>query len=551
MISTVASPHPARSRPAFTLPRISAGAIAAGLIVASSVASLLYIWLWCPFDLAPDEAHYWDWSRHLDYSYYSKGPLVAWLIRGSCEFLGSLSVAVTGNLAAAVRTPAVLCHAAILAGWYVIAAGVFRSQRLGLIVIACGSLLPVMRAGAVLMTIDPPFLACWCWALVSVWKALDRERVAWWCAAAVFVCFGTLAKYTMLLFPAAVVGYLLFHRRSEFRKPGVWLFLSGAVLGWVPVLVWNARHEWVSFRHVLGQVGAGQSNGGGIRWDGAAGLLMGQFGMMFAFAMVAFLAAAVRFRPTRERDPGVRLLWWVSVPVWCVFAVTSFLKPGQPNWPAPAYIGGLVLAVAWTRERLDRPNARWVRLAVAFSVVSAVAVVVCLHFPGLVRPIVGELAGQPTEARPFPARRFDFTTRLWGWQELAATVDDCRTRVQATGEEPVIAGTHWTLPGQLGFWCHAHPDVYAIGIANGSDRHSQYDLWRPNPIANAQAFLGRTFVIVGDIGPEVIQAFKWCEPPIRVVHAGYGVPIAGWSVWVCHGFRGFALESRPSAGSRY
>ena len=27
--------------------------------------------------------HYWDWSRHLDWSYYSKGPLVAWLIRGS------------------------------------------------------------------------------------------------------------------------------------------------------------------------------------------------------------------------------------------------------------------------------------------------------------------------------------------------------------------------------------------------------------------------------------------------------------------------------------
>ena len=36
-----------------------------------------------PLDLAGDEAHYWDWSRRLDLSYYSKGPLVALIIRAS------------------------------------------------------------------------------------------------------------------------------------------------------------------------------------------------------------------------------------------------------------------------------------------------------------------------------------------------------------------------------------------------------------------------------------------------------------------------------------
>ncbi|NBU73007.1 MAG: hypothetical protein EBS53_16470, partial [Bacteroidetes bacterium] len=41
---------------------------------------LAYLAWLCPYNLAQDEAHYWDWSRHLDWSYYSKGPLVAWLI---------------------------------------------------------------------------------------------------------------------------------------------------------------------------------------------------------------------------------------------------------------------------------------------------------------------------------------------------------------------------------------------------------------------------------------------------------------------------------------
>ena len=31
--------------------------------------------------LAQDEAQYWDWSRTLQLSYYSKGPLIAYLIR--------------------------------------------------------------------------------------------------------------------------------------------------------------------------------------------------------------------------------------------------------------------------------------------------------------------------------------------------------------------------------------------------------------------------------------------------------------------------------------
>src|SRR5205809_7259823 len=109
---------------------------AALLIVAAAVLRLLYLAFDCPLDLAPDEAHYWHWSRHLDWSYYSKGPLVAWLIRGSCELFGPLSVWLVGTEVFAVRLPAVLCNGVLLAGWYVLAAGALRSPRAGLAVVA-------------------------------------------------------------------------------------------------------------------------------------------------------------------------------------------------------------------------------------------------------------------------------------------------------------------------------------------------------------------------------------------------------------------------------
>ena len=50
-----------------------------GSLLVLSVFRIFYI-LHGPLDLGPDEAHYWEWSRHLDLSYYSKGPMIAYLI---------------------------------------------------------------------------------------------------------------------------------------------------------------------------------------------------------------------------------------------------------------------------------------------------------------------------------------------------------------------------------------------------------------------------------------------------------------------------------------
>src|SRR5215213_10072128 len=99
-------------------------------VFAVTAARLLYLAFACQLDLAPDEAHYWDWSRNLDWSYYSKGPLVAWLIRASCELFGPLSTSLTGGEMVAVRLPAVVCGSLLIVGLYVLTVQVFRSDSL-------------------------------------------------------------------------------------------------------------------------------------------------------------------------------------------------------------------------------------------------------------------------------------------------------------------------------------------------------------------------------------------------------------------------------------
>ena len=516
------------------------------LLIAFSVGlSLFYTWFCCPLDLAADEAHYWDWSRHLDWSYYSKGPLVAWLIRASCEVFGGLSLSITGNLSAAVRLPAALCHGAILGGSYILASGALRSSRAALAIVAIEMVFPLVRAGSVLMTIDPPFLACWCWAMVCVWKGVilardSRSSLRWWIGSAVFAALGTLAKYTMALFPVAVLGYLLVHHRSEFSKKGIWILLFGAAVCWIPIAVWNGNHDWVSFRHVFGQVGGAEPfRDQGIRWLGPLVFIGGQAGILLLTSLLAFLAAGWRFRPTQQRDAGLRLLWWSSIPVWCLFATASFVKSGQLNWPAPAYLGGMILAGAWIQEQWSGKYTRLIRSCVWGTLAVSLLATAMIHFPGFMRAGLAKLARTPSEEKPLPVRQLDISARLMGWKSLASEVDRIRTDITlSTGEEPVLAGTHWTLPGQLGFYCDGHPTVYSLGIVNGSDRHSQYELWRPNPEKDAQAFRGRTFVVVGQLGPGSISCFETIEKAIPVKFTQDGVPIAAWNIWICRGFSG-------------
>src|SRR5438270_4309761 len=112
--------------------------LAASLIVAAAAIHVLYLAYHCPLDLAPDEAHYWDWSRHLDWSYYSKGPLVAYLIRAGCLLAGAWSRHLTSTDMLAVRLPAVVCGSLLLISLYVLTVQVFGRERLALGVVALG-----------------------------------------------------------------------------------------------------------------------------------------------------------------------------------------------------------------------------------------------------------------------------------------------------------------------------------------------------------------------------------------------------------------------------
>jgi hypothetical protein len=510
------------------------------LILAAAGSSAAYLARGCLLDLAPDEAHYWDWSRHLDWSYYSKGPLVAYLIRLGCALAGPWSERLTATDVLAVRLPAAVCGGLLLVSLYLLTIQVYGSPRRACFVIALALTLPVLAAGSSLMTIDAPYTCCWGWALVFGAQAV-LKRSAWaWPLAGLAVGLGILAKYTMVLWLPSLGLFLLTspeHRRLLVR-PGFWLMIAVAFLCTLPILWWNAQHGWVTFRHVGGQAGVHER----FHWLGPLNFVAVQFALLLGYWFVVWAAGMVRHRPWREPDAGVRYLWWMSAVMFGVFLVFGFKTGGgEPNWPITAYISGLVLSAAWLVEQLRSPRAgyrRWTAGGLSGACAAGVVLILVMHHSAVARPVLAWLSGPPTPERPCPIRRLDPTCRLRGWRYLAAEVDRRRCDLRAEGSDPLLAAASWSLPGEIGFYCEGRPVVYSFGPVIG-DRHSQYDFWRPNPLADAERFLGRTFIYVGPVTPEFARAFARIEPSRRVTYEEDGCPIAAWDVTVCRGYRGF------------
>jgi hypothetical protein len=296
-------------------------------------------------------------------------------------------------------------------------------------------------------------------------------------------------------------------------------------------------------RHVSGQ--AGLQDRQGVIWLGPFEFVAVQFLLLLGFWFVAWAAAMVVHRPWRESDLGLRYLWWMSAPMFVVFLLFSLTTHEEPNWPITAYLSGLVLATGWLAERLHSPlgHQRMTTLAgLLGSCALGLFVILLMHHSEWLGPTLVRLSGPVTPQHPLPRRRFDPTCRLRGWQTLGAEVDRLREHLRARAIDPLLAATSWTVPGELGFYCREHPQVYSFGLALG-DRHSQYDLWDPNPLTEPEHFRGRTFIVIGDVSPLLRDAFDEIETSHRVTHRESGQPVSQWTVTVCRGFRGFPKQA--------
>ncbi|HSE95497.1 MAG TPA: glycosyltransferase family 39 protein, partial [Methylomirabilota bacterium] len=355
-------------------------------------------------DLSPDEAHYWEWSRRLDLSYYSKGPLVAYAIRGLTALLGDSAFAIRSGAAAL----------SLVGAWalYRLGSETFGRAAPGALAVIGLQLTPLVWAGSLLMTIDSPFLVLWSLLLLALHRALTCGSITAWMGAGLALGLGVLAKYTALFAVPGVALYLWRapEARRVLRQPGPCLAALVALVVVSPVLVWNARQGWISARHV-----ASQGRGGGLTLGHLVDFVGSQVGVLTP--LVAGLLAwgawhALREGLGRGREP-YRFLAAFGIPILAFYLVVALQGKVQANWAAAAYPS---LAIATAGLLLERRAAATPRGRRAQNwLLGATA--------GLA--LLVSLVGHVPDRLGLPPR-LDPTLRLRGWRELGARVAELR-----------------------------------------------------------------------------------------------------------------------------
>ncbi len=337
-------------------------------------------------ELAPDEAVYWSWSRHLAGGYFDHPPLIAWI--------NWLSTRTFGSTQFAVRLPAATAAFASVAILIAMSRRLF-SDDIASYVGLMWLMGPLLAVIATISTPDSPAvlfstLALSCVVLIAqqddaLGAEIDRQSAApmLWIAFGFFCGVAMLAKYTTILVPASVFFALLTSPSGRFHLRRPWIYLAAllALIVFSPVIWWNYKHDWASFgfqlRHgtAADETATQSVRAGGFR--GAANLAAYVGGqamvwtpILFAVTLVALFGGWRNYRRIAQVDR--MLLWCATVPL-ILFAAASWRKLGEVNWPMFTWFPASLLIGRYLMNDVTGARRRWVwegcKLALVFAIV--------------------------------------------------------------------------------------------------------------------------------------------------------------------------------------
>lgn len=367
------------------------GWLAPALIIVLGVTALRVMLLaFDRLDLFVDEAQYWLWGRELAFGYYSKPPLIGWLIRAVTTLAGS-------DAPFWVRLPAPLLHAATALILARIAAE--TAGRRAAVWVAAGYVtLPMVAVGSLLISTDTvmfPLLALSLWAWRRVLAGQGQGMAA---LAGLSLGLGALAKYAALYYlgGAALAAALL---------PGAWpgrraalTALGVCLLVLSPNLIWNAVNGFPTFAHTADNIGwiADPGTELGLNPGELANFLGMQLEVFGPLSALAFAALTLRW----HRRTWDNRLWLIfALPILALISVEALLDRAYANWAAAAWLPATLVVFAWAARR-PRLGAAMLALNALSCIVLPLATLAPMALTGTGgRPLLARYLGRAEVSR--------------------------------------------------------------------------------------------------------------------------------------------------------
>ncbi len=487
--------------------------------------------------LIPEEAYYWMYAQHPAWGYLDHPPMIAWLI--------GAGTALAGTSELGVRLLIWLLGLGS-AGLVALLTRQMFGRRATLPATLLATATPLLCGVGLIATPDAPLMFFWLVTLVAVWQGRSHGRLVWWLLAGLACGAAFISKYPGALLVVSTFWLLLSDRlgRRRLRSAGPWLALVTALAVASPVLVWNARHDWASFRF---QFARRLMETGSLHPEHTAGWIASQLLVLtpVVFALLAVVIAIGLRRWRRDRRGAWRFTLCYALPWLAICLLHGLRSEVKPHWPLPAYLSllpaaGLLVAQRLRPDRTGQADGPATALASApmprrrrsGSWIGATAA-------GLVGLdlLVLAYAAWPWPGLPRPRALAD-------WRRIARDVDRLEDDLETHRQEEVfvLAGGNYELASVLAFYMSLDADeqppdwrnVLPVTVALGGGLNYRY--WvEPDRLQGRDAVFvttrPRPALLLG-----LYAAFGRVDPPQPTAER-----IGGRRLWLipCHGFRGW------------
>ena len=422
-----------------------------------------------------DQAYYYYWSLHPDWGYFSKPPMVAWLIFVTTSLWGSSELAVNAGAIILYSLTAFVVHA-IGRELYDERSGVWAG-----ISFAC---MPVVGFNSLFVSTDAPLMFFWALTILLFIKATGDGRWRWWLGTGLVAGLGLLSKYSMGVLAVGLLAWLLADRahRHWLADVRLWAGLLVAALVVAPNLWWNAQNDFISFRHTAE---ISQLDRDLFHPERLLEFIAAQFGVFGPVFMGLFLWKM--FSPASYREDRHRLMLLTALAMLGVISVQALLTRAHPNWAAPAFVSATIFVSAL----LVRENR--VRLFAWAMAINLVLLSVLYHYHPIAKVLGIELTRGKT---PY--------YRVLGWRELGAEV----STVRADYPQAVLLSNSRKHLAYLSYYAVPRDMHVAAWWPAGGIPHNHYEL-----VADIARSDADEFVFVGEYGldPAELAMFEQHE----------------------------------------
>lgn len=320
-----------------------------------------------------DEAQYWSWAQDLDWGYFSKPPLIAWII--------AATTGVFGDAEWAARLGSPIFHAITASLLYLIGKKL-NDGTTGLWAAAIYLLLPSVFLSSGIISTDVPLLCCFALAFLALLNLREQRSWKWAIILGLAIGFGLLAKYAMIYFIiASAIAIVLDKstRKALLSGHGALAAMIAAIV-FAPNIIWNMQNDFQTVSHT-----AANANVGGIPFHPLELLefWISQTGI-FGFVFIVLLVIAM-IHAFRHPDPDRKLLLIFALLPLAVISIQALISRANANWAATSMIAACPLIALWGLETLKRKT--WLKIGIAVNALIGVLFLAAATLPGFAASI--------------------------------------------------------------------------------------------------------------------------------------------------------------------